>query len=208
MRSSEGEDILREHDGIVYFATNNKGKYIEAADLATVFGLRLKRLKLNKVEIQSDDLGAIASFAAKHAAETTTHAVVTEDAGFFVDALGGFPGPYSSYVFKAIGYEGILKLLHGLSNRNASFRAAVAFCEPKTRPLCFRGIVRGTVNRRPKGTQGFGFDPIFVPTLGDGRTFAEMNPKEKNVFSHRARAFAKFFTWLIMDGRRIPAEKV
>ena len=206
MRSKDEEDILKGHERTVDFATGNKGKYIEAADLAGVFGIRMRQLEFDKVEIQSDDLVQIASFAAKHAAATTKRPIVTEDAGFFVDELSGFPGPYSSYVFKAIGYEGILKLLRGVDNRNASFRAAVSFCEPKKAPTSFSGIVRGTVSLKPKGSYGFGFDPIFIPNLGDGRTFAQMTPKEKNLFSHRAKAFAKFFTWFLMKDSRASAQ--
>jgi XTP/dITP diphosphohydrolase len=205
VRSNGEGGILREREATVYFATGNRVKYIEAAQLASIFGISLKRLTIDKLEIQSDDLQDISSFAAKKASETTRRAVVTEDAGFFVDALGGFPGPYSSYVFRTVGVEGILSLLRGFRNRNASFRATVAFCRPRARPICFNGLVAGVVSRKPKGNYGFGFDPIFKPNRADGRTFAEMKTKEKNLFSHRAEAFAKFFTWFTVNGRRIPA---
>ena len=108
--------------------------------------------------------------------------------------LGGFPGPYSSYVFNTVGCEGILKLLHSVTERGASFEAAVAYCEPGHRPICFTGSVKGVVTKRARGSNGFGFDPIFVPK-GNRRTFAEMSTKEKNLYSHRARAFGKFCKW-------------
>jgi len=185
---------LTEHKRTVYFATENRNKYIEAARIAASFGVTMKHLNLEKKEIQSQELTDIASFAAKQAAESTRKSIVVEDAGFFVRALGGFPGPYSSYVFHAVGCEGILKLLRSVTNREASFEAAVAHCEPGQRPICFTGRVKGAVTRRAKGTNGFGFDPIFVPR-GNQRTFAEMSTDEKNLYSHRARAFTRFCKW-------------
>ena len=189
---------MRGLETAVYFATLNKGKYAEVAEVATEFGVRLKPLRRGKMEIQSDDLREIASFAAKEACVATLRPVVADDSGFFVHALGGFPGPYSAYVFRTIGNNGILRLLRSAGNRAASFQAAVAFCKPNAEPICFSGTVNGAVVRRPKGIRGFGFDPIFMPNEGDGRTFAEMSAKEKNRFSHRGRAFRKLFEWLTM----------
>lgn len=179
----------------LYFATSNRGKFIEAAEVASRFGIRLKHLRVEKLEIQSNDLVAIASFAAMWTAMSEKCPVVAEDAGFFLKALGGFPGPYSSYVFKTLGTSGLLRLMENERNRKASFRAALAFCAPKTRPRCFTGVVEGRVSRRARGAHGFGFDPIFIPRKGDGRTFAEMATEEKNVLSHRAMAFARFSKW-------------
>jgi len=200
-RSNGGEDTLKGHECTIYFATGNKGKWDEAAEVAAQFGVRLKRVRGVKIEIQSDNLQEIASFAASEACKATFRPVVTEDSGFFVRALDGFPGPYSSYVYKTLGCEGILQLLHSERNRDASFRAAVAYCKPKSRPVCFSGIVNGTVSRNQRGDHGFGFDPIFTPKEGDGRTFAEMSTPQKNMYSHRARAFTAFFDWLTLSGR-------
>jgi XTP/dITP diphosphohydrolase len=179
----------------VYFTTGNKNKYLEAARIATAFRVNLKYLNWEKLEIQSHSLAEIASFAAKQAAQSTRKVVVAEDAGFFVLGLGGFPGPYSSYVFDTVGTEGILRLMRNVKNRSASFQAVVAYCGPNQRPICFTGSVRGSLASRPRGSHGFGYDPIFVPRQGDGRTFAQMSMNEKNLMSHRANAFAKFCRW-------------
>jgi XTP/dITP diphosphohydrolase len=179
----------------VYFATQNKNKYLEAARITAAFGVDLKHLSIEKQEVQSEKLTEIASFAAMRAAESAHKDVVAEDAGFFVQALSGFPGPYSSYVFDTVGIRGLLRLLQNVNKREASFQAAVAYCQPGIRPVCFAASVRGVVAQTPRGSHGFGFDPIFVPLEGDGRTFAEMNTDEKNVYSHRAKAFTKFCKW-------------
>jgi XTP/dITP diphosphohydrolase len=190
-----GEDTLREVRRSVYFLTQNKGKFLEAAQVAAAFGVHLKHLNIAKQEIQADRLTEIATFASKTAARSRDKAVVSEDAGLFIDALKGFPGPYSSYVFKSIGIRGILKLMRGMKGRTARFSAAVAYCEPNKRPFCFTGTVKGFVSKDQRGSQGFGFDPIFVANDSDGRTFAEMGINEKNTLSHRAKAFAKFSRW-------------
>lgn len=197
MRSSDGAGILKGPSQAVYFATTNRGKFIEASKITSAFGIRLKHLRFEKLEIQSNDLTEIASFAAKQAAQSRKLPVLVEDAGFFVHALGGFPGPYSSYVFKTLGNKGILKLLESHTERRAVFQACVAFCSPRKRPMYFTGTVRGHVARRPRGSKGFGFDPIFIPNRGDERTFAEMSSDEKNALSHRALAFRKFSRWLM-----------
>jgi XTP/dITP diphosphohydrolase len=186
----------------VYFVTSNRGKFREAAKVASSFGIKLKQLRHEKREIQSEDLDEIACFAAKEAAHTTGRFVVAEDAGFFVNALAGFPGPYSSYVFKTTGTYGILKLMERRRDRRAFFQASVAFCGPRTRPESFTGRVYGRVSREPKGTHGFGFDPIFIPMRGDGRSFAQMTTEEKNALSHRATAFAKFCKWFLSKQAR------
>jgi len=181
----------------VWFLTSNKGKFREAAAVAAASGVRLRMLHAPKIEIQSESLSEIASYAAGEAANRLGIPVVTEDAGLFIGALNGFPGPYSSEAFKRIGIKGILKLMEDVSHRNAEFSSVAAFCTPKSKPRCFEGNVAGRLDLRSRGAGGFGFDPIFIPTKGDGRTFAQMTIKEKNAFSHRAASFRKLSKWLL-----------
>jgi len=162
---------------------------------------------LEKHEIQAEDLSKIASVAAEQAFhESSVQGVAAEDAGFFVEALNGFPGPYSSYVYKKLGVDGILRLLREGDRRDASFSSAVAYCSRSNRTVCFEGTVKGQVSFTPRGRHGFGFDPIFIPDQGEGRTFAEMGIEEKNRFSHRAIAFSRFFNWItqMADGGGSP----
>jgi len=150
-----------------------------------------------KIEIQSDNLSEIASYGAQEAAKRLGIPVVAEDAGLFIRSLNGFPGPYSSDVFKRLGNKGILKLMEGVSKRNAKFSSVAAFCTPRGKPRCFTGSVFGHIGLHPRGVSGFGFDPIFIPTKGDGRTFAQMTVREKNRSSHRAASFKKISKWLL-----------
>jgi XTP/dITP diphosphohydrolase len=124
--------------------------------------------------------------------------VVVEDAGLFVEGLGGFPGPYAAYVYRTIGNAGLLKLLKDVGDRRARFVSVVAyFSGGADKPVCFRGVVDGLIleeERKGRGEGGFGFDPVFKPD-GCDVSFAEMSVDEKNRFSHRAEAFRKFGEW-------------
>lgn len=186
---------MKEAKHLIQFATKNEGKFIEARRVALKYGIELAQVNLEKYEIQADDLKKIATVAAEQALrEVHATAIVAEDAGFFIDALNGFPGPYSSYVYRTLGVKGILKLLENVDRRRAHFASAVAYCDGD-KTICFEGVVKGSVDLKPRGQQGFGFDPIFIPEQGDGRTFAEMEIDEKNQFSHRALAFSEFCKW-------------
>jgi XTP/dITP diphosphohydrolase len=140
----------------VYFLTSNKGKFREAATVAAASGILLRMLDRTKIEIQSDSLERIAGYAAEEAANRLGKAVVTEDAGLFIDVLGGFPGPYSSDVFKRLGIKGVLTLMEGIIRRRARFDSAVAFCSPRGSSFCFTGTVAGRISLHPRGTGGFG----------------------------------------------------
>jgi len=177
------------------FVTSNLNKLREAQIVVSRYGIELYPLKVRKVEIQSDSLEEIAIYAAKKAFELARKPLVVEDAGLFIDALRGFPGPYSSYVYKTIGVEGVLKLMKGIENRRARFIAVVALAISSTRIEVFRGVVEGTITDEPRGSGGFGFDPIFVPQ-GHEKTFAEMSTEEKCMISHRARAFEAMARWI------------
>jgi len=186
---------VRDHRQVC-FLTKNRGKFREALAVAANVGITLQMVATRKIEIQSDSLREIAAYSAQEAANRLRVTVVAEDAGLFIDTLQGFPGPYSSDVFKRLGIQGILTLMNSVKDRNARFHSAVAFCAPHERPKCFEGTVDGVISPTPQGTRGFGFDPIFIPTRGDGRTFAQMSVMEKNRISHRAVSFGKLSRWL------------
>jgi XTP/dITP diphosphohydrolase len=120
-------------------------------------------------------------------------ACFADDTGLEVAALGGAPGVYSA---RYAGPEreaaaNVAKLLHELAtqpDRRACFRTVIALVQADGRVHEFSGAVDGVITAQPIGRGGFGYDPVFVPTEGDGRTFAEMTLDEKNLTSHRARA--------------------
>jgi len=174
---------------MMYFVTGNKGKFMEAE---AIFD-DLVQKNIGYTEIQADSLEDVASYGIKEVMARLEGPVMIEDAGLFIDALKGFPGVYSAYVFDTIGNQGILRLMDGTSNRRAVFRSVVGYAEPGMEPRLFQGQMPGQINFEPKGGGGFGYDPIFE--VG-GRTVAEMSIEEKNEISHRAASMHALKEWL------------
>lgn len=171
---------------MIRFVTTNEGKFKEVFDRLLEHGIRIEHADRGYPEVQADSLEKIVRFGATVLDDEIEGDYLIDDSGLFVDALNGFPGPYSAYTLKRIGCEGILKLLAGTGTRSAAFEA-VFLLRKGGEHHTFRGECRGTIAERPRGKGGFGFDPIFIPE-GETRTFAEMTVKEKNVHSHRSRA--------------------
>lgn len=187
---------------VAFFVTSNIHKFREARLVFAEYKVAAALIRVKIHEIQDDDIENIARVSAMEAAEKCNLPVIVEDTGLFVDGLGGFPGPYSSYVYRTIGTRGILKLMRGISQRRAYFRSVVAYCDPRGSLRCFYGRAEGRISRRGRGASGFGFDPIFESSSGRGKTFAEMTTKEKNRHSHRAKALRKFARWYVSSFRR------
>ena len=173
----------------IYFASSNKHKYHEAKKILESFGMNVTFYKVELEEIQSDSLYEIASRKAAMAFEKLGKPVIVEDDGLFIDSLGGFPGPYSSYVFRTIGNKGILDLAKG---RSAKFASVISFSD-KNISKSFEAKIDGKISTRLKG-DGWGYDPIFVP-LESKKTFAEL--ANKNELSHRYKALKKFASWYL-----------
>lgn len=188
---------MKKGKAVAFFVTGNTHKFHEARNVLFKFNIATVMLNIETVEIQHDDLRKIATTSASDAARKSGLPVFVEDAGLFIKALNGFPGPYSNYVYRTIGTKGILKSMENINQRDAYFHSVVAFCNPneKTEPLCFEGRVDGKITYKERGKQGFGFDPIFEPFGGRGTTFAKMSTEEKNRYSHRAKALRKFAKW-------------
>jgi len=186
----------------VLFATSNRGKLEEALAILAPLGISVEQYDGKGTEIQADTNSEVAAYASRGAAKTAGTAVLVEDAGLYVESLRGFPGPYSAYAFKTIGVAGIIALLRSSPKKRAArFVSSLAYCEPRGEPVPFEGSVLGTIATRPRGTRGFGFDPIFVPD-GGAKTFGELNLEEKCAVSHRADSMKKFAKWYLSRDRR------
>ncbi len=177
----------------IIFVTGNPHKVREAGDILSHVGITVEQNDCGYPELQEDDLEAIALYGARWAADKLNCEVMVDDSGLFIEALGGFPGPYSAYVFDTLGNERILKLMDGEANRRAVFKCVIGYCRPCEEPSLFSGEVAGEISAGMRGCGGFGYDPIFE--VG-GATFGEMNEEKKNSLSHRYRALMKFAEWL------------
>lgn len=177
----------------ITFASTNQNKFLEVQSILSTRNISVDFSQIHLVEIQSDSLEEIAREKAKTAFAKVGRQVIVEDDGLFIDSLGGFPGQCSSFVFRTIGNDGILKLLAGSAKRSAYFRSLIAFYNGITLSIS-DGRVYGRISDRiTEG--GWGYDPIFVPD-GTNLTFAELK-KNKNEYSHRKRALEKFAQWYL-----------
>ena len=180
--------------------THNPGKVREFRAGLAGLPLELHHLDRTYHELQADTLEEVASFGLQELAGEVEGDFCLEDSGLFIDALHGFPGVYSAYVLRTVGLNGVLKLLKGAEDRRARFGSVVALSFHGETHL-FRGEAHGTIARAPKGSGGFGYDPIFVPE-GSAVTFGAMPLEKKLALSHRGRALAKLSEFLSREVRR------
>lgn len=175
----------------VLFVSSNKNKFYEAKNILSKNGINLGFFKNSLREIQAESIKEIAALKVDEAYRQCHKPVIVEDAGLFVESLNGFPGPFSSYVFKTIGNSGILRLVK--TNRKAKFQSVVAYCDNKYGVVLFDAKVEGKISKNSKG-KGWGYDPIFTPN-GQNKTFAMLS--NKNEISHRYKALKKFSNWFV-----------
>ena len=172
------------------FVSSNIHKFREAKKILNSFQINIQFFKLNLEEIQSHSIKEIAIKKAQDAFSKCKKPLIIEDDGLHVDSLGGFPGPYSSYVQKTIGNQGILNLLK--KDRSAKFISNITYYD-KNCFKSFEGKLSGTISKSTKGN-GWGFDPIFIPK-NEKQTFGELS--NKNNISHRYKALKKFSNWYL-----------
>lgn len=180
-------------------ASGNKGKIIEISQLLSPYNIEVISAKeFNLVEPEETGSTFIenAEIKSRYYSDSTGLPALADDSGLCVEALGGDPGIYSarwageSKDF-SIAIKRVEKELGNSNNRKAKFVCALSFYLPKTNSVeNFEGEVEGNLTFPPRGTKGFGFDPIFIAN-GMNETFAEIHPDLKHSISHRAVAFNK-----------------
>ncbi|MBT5499001.1 MAG: RdgB/HAM1 family non-canonical purine NTP pyrophosphatase [Alphaproteobacteria bacterium] len=179
-------------------ASHNPGKVREIDDLLRPFGIAVRsagELSLEEPEETGDTFIANAILKAEAAANAAQLPALADDSGLAVDALSGDPGIYSARWAGpekdfAVAMEKIESLLTPESARTAQFVCALALAWPDGHVETFEGLVKGDLVWPPRGSAGFGYDPMFLPD-GRAETFGEMDQTEKHTISHRADAFGK-----------------
>jgi XTP/dITP diphosphohydrolase len=191
---------------ILVLATRNKNKLTELQ--ATLNQMRVEVRSafdfahLEEVDEDQPTLEGNALKKARYTAEMTGLPSLSDDTGLEVDALGGRPGVYSArYAGENASYaDNVQKLIRELSDSGvnppftARFRTVIAFVDGDF-ATTFNGVCEGQIMLHPRGSNGFGYDPVFVPN-GYSQTFAEIDPDLKNTISHRGKAIKLFRDWL------------
>lgn len=165
--------------------TSNPGKVREYQKELSVYGIEMEHFPHPYDEVQTADLSEVVNKGMDAIISEGIRNFIVDDSGLFVDALKGFPGVWSAYAQKTIGNPGVLRLMEGVKDRGAEFRCCIG-CDIEGERIVVTGVCRGEIITEERGTDGFGFDPIFSH---DGeRTFSEIPLDEKNDVSHRGNA--------------------
>jgi XTP/dITP diphosphohydrolase len=188
--------IARTHLPRLVCATANPHKVAEiAAILDGLVELVPRPSTVGDVVEDAGTLEGNARLKAQAVCDATGMASLADDTGLFVDALDGAPGVETAYfagptATDAANRSELLRRLNGVEDRRARFVTVVMVVHPDGAELVVRGECRGSIARAERGEGGFGYDPLFIPDDGDGRTFAELGESVKNRLSHRSRALA------------------
>ncbi len=201
--------------GPLVIASHNSGKVREIRDLLVPYGIQpIAAADLGLAEAAETGVTFAENALIKAQATVAGSGLpaLADDSGLCVAVLGGAPGVYTADWaerqwfegkpgrdwYMAMGkVEGMLAELGPDADRSAAFVCTLALAWPNGESALFEGRIEGSLTWPPRGTMGFGFDPVFVPR-GEKRTFAEIDPYEKNAVSHRADAFAKLVSAAIL----------
>lgn len=202
-------------------ASRNKRKIAELETLLREEASKRKTADADGIKILSlDDVGYTAQIVEDgktfednallkaRAAASTGHIGIADDSGLCVEALDGAPGIFSArysgdYSTDSLNNSKLLRELDGITDRRAKFVCVIAMAYPEEenkQPVLVRGECKGSILTAPRGEDGFGYDPLFLPD-GQGKTFGEMSDAEKNAISHRGRAI-RLFAKLMFDNIR------
>jgi len=165
--------------------TGNAGK---AAEYAAMLGIEVIPARAELTEVQSLDVTDVAARKAADAYDQLREPVLVDDTGLTIHAWNGLPGALVAWFIDTVGPQGILNMTAGITDRRATASTALGYADA-TGVRVFTGTVDGSLATEPRGTSGFGYDPIFIPGSDSGyRTYAQMTSEEKNKISHRRRA--------------------
>ncbi|HUF77739.1 MAG TPA: non-canonical purine NTP pyrophosphatase, partial [Thermoanaerobaculia bacterium] len=179
--------------GALAFVTGNPDKLAEARRIWTAGdagdrGLSFEAVALELPEIQSLDLLEVLRAKGAEAFRRLRRPLVVEETGLEIEAFNGFPGPLVKWLLAALGPEGMARAALTVAEREGKTGAAVARCMTLyldgDREIVGEGVERGTLVLPPRGGQGFGWDPVFLPE-GESRTYGELPPAEKDRLGHR-----------------------
>lgn len=186
-------------EGKLVVASHNPGKAREIGELLAPHGVEAvsaAALELDEPEETGDSFAANALIKAQAAVHASGMTALADDSGLVVPSLGGAPGLHSARWAGpdkdfTLAMERVWRELDGAPDRRAYFISALVLAWPDGHAETFEGRVDGTLVWPPRGTNGFGYDPMFAPDEGRGLTFGELQADDKHALSHRARAFDK-----------------
>lgn len=181
----------------ITFVTGNVNKLKEVQVLLQSDKWTLVNNALDLDELQDTDLNAIVTDKVKQAVKQNgpNKPVFVEDTALTFDEFNGLPGAYIKWFVKSMGLDKIVQMLDNFENKSAKAITTIAYADVDGKIHLFQGITAGKIVPS-RGSLEFGWDSIFEPLDGEGKTYAELTKAEKNKISHRAKAFAQFKEYL------------
>lgn len=188
----------------IVFASHNQGKIREITEILAPFGIKVRSaldIELPDVEETGETFEENALLKASTIAKLTNLPCLADDSGLCVKALNGRPGVYSARYAPNRDFDKAMDMLLKEmedaedKDRSAWFACVLVLADPDGSYKSFEGRVDGEISNRKQGSNGFGFDPVFVPE-GYRETFAQLGAEVKNKISHRGRAMSKFISYL------------
>ena len=175
----------------IVFITGNQNK---ADYLAKYLGMPINHQKVDLDELQSLDLRAVIEHKVREAYKIVGAPVLVEDISLTFTAMGRLPGTFIKWFLEELGNEGLCRLADGLEHRGAVASIMYGLYDGETLEV-FTGSHEGVIADYPRGSEGFGWNPIFIPK-GATKTYAEMVDEELMPYSHRAQAVKKLLKYL------------
>lgn len=178
------------------FITTNKHKVEEVSAVLKNYGVQVEQKSMEYEEDKEAGMEEIVKKGAKELSQKLHESLFVEDTGLFFKAYNNFPGAYPKFIYHAIGYDGIFRLLVG-KDRSAYFKTVIGYCEPNGDPVCFEGIMNGQITTEvfDPDVEIMPYDRIFIPK-GYDRPIVKMKLEEKNSFSQRGQAARKLGEYL------------
>ena len=189
-------------------ATNNGHKLIEIKQILEPFEIKVFSLKEKGIDIEVEENGRTykenALLKAEAIAKITSTPLISDDSGIEIEAMDNLPGIHTArYATSVGGYQEAFKIIEKKcqekNNYRALFNCDIVLMNVKEEPLIFEGRIKGSIAKNITGTNGFGFDPIFISDE-TGVTNASLSPEDKNRFSARSAALRKMIKYLKEEG--------
>jgi XTP/dITP diphosphohydrolase len=179
----------------IYYITGNESKFKEASEILKNTGINLIKKDLEIKEIKSLNQELVVINKARQAFLKLKKPLIVDDVGIYFKAYNKFPGTFTRYLFEAIGFEGIEKLLFG-KNRKAFFKILLCYKDEKSE-IIFKGILNGNIikNIKKNFNKNWQYDNIFIPENFNA-SLSEIPINKRAKFSHRKKAFNKFIKWV------------
>jgi len=183
-------------DNTLIYVTGNKVKFDVAYEVFLNTGIALSQKKLSTPEIQSKSVQEVAKYSAAWASKELNKPVFVTDAGFFIEALNGFPGPFIKFVNQWFSAEDYVNLMQGKTNRTIIIQDCLAYCHPGEEPMVFTGEYRGQLASEPSKNSGTSIEKLFIPE-GFNAPISDIPEEEMVSYWSNGQIMTKFKEYIL-----------